>query len=111
LAWVGGYLRYQQFKTIDNNHPRIQSAQLEGAGARVIAAQNNAWEALIIFTGAVLVSHVAGPESTQSALAAQIFVAARVLHALFYIANQCLLRSLSFIVGLGCSIWLYLMAL
>ena len=46
LSWVGGYYRMQQFGSVDNKHPRVQSAGLEGAGARAVAAQSNAWEAL-----------------------------------------------------------------
>ena len=45
LAGLGGYLRYRQFGAIDNKYPRSQMAQAEGAAARAIAAQGNAWEA------------------------------------------------------------------
>jgi|LSQX01.2.fsa_nt_gb uncharacterized MAPEG superfamily protein len=111
LAWVGGYYRHRQLGSVDNKHPRQQALLLEGAGARVMAAQQNAWEALIIFTGAVLVAHVSGAVGSQASTAALIFIAARILHAGFYIANLDALRSLSFLVGLGCSIWLYAMAI
>ena len=56
LAGISGYYKAQQFDAIDNNNPRAQSAQLEGAGARASAAQSNAWEAFAIFTAAVLVA-------------------------------------------------------
>ena len=110
LAWVGGYFRHQQFGEVDNKEPRSQNALLTGAGARAVAAQQNAWEALAIFTAAVLVAHLAAADAAQSALAAQIFVLARVLHAVCYIANRDILRSLSFTVGMGCSVWLFVMA-
>lgn len=111
LSWVGGYYRQKQFGTVDNKHPRQQYVQLEGAGARAFAAQQNAWEALAIFTGAVLVSHLAGATGSMAATAAVVFIIARILHAVFYIANVDILRSLAFLVGLGCSIWLYVMAI
>ena len=110
LAWVGGYFRKKQLGVVDNKQPRSQYSQLQGPGARAIAAQQNAWEALAIFTAAVLVAHLAGADAARAALAAEIFIVARVLHAVFYIANQDMLRSLAFMVGLGCSIWLFIMA-
>jgi uncharacterized MAPEG superfamily protein len=110
LAWVGGYFRQKQLGTVDNKEPRQQYAQLEGAGARAVAAQQNAWEALAIFVPAVLVAHLAGADAGQAALAAEIFVVARILYGVFYIADKDVLRSLSFLVGLGCSIWLFVMS-
>ncbi|WP_101758369.1 MAPEG family protein [Oceanicoccus sp. KOV_DT_Chl] len=109
-AWVGGYFRHQQFGRVDNKQPRAQYAQLQGAGARALAAQQNAWEALAVFTAAVCVAHLAGADPEQAAIAAQVFVVARVLHGVFYIADKDALRSIVFIIGLGCSLWLFVMA-
>lgn len=109
-AWVSGYYRQQQLGSVDNKNPRDQYGQLEGPGARAVAAQSNAWEALAVFSAAVFVSHLAGADPADTALAAQIFIVARVLHGVFYIADKDLLRSLSFLVGMGCSIWLFVMA-
>lgn len=106
LSGVGGYFKSKQFGVLDNHNPRDQGAQLEGAGARTWAAQQNAWEALAIFTGAVVVAHLAGADPGASATAALVFVASRVLHAVFYITDLPPLRSTAFLVGLGCSLWL-----
>ena len=110
LSTLGGYFRTRQFGTLDNKYPREQSAQLEGIGARVRDAQANAWEAVPVFTAAVLVAHVAGADPGKSAIAAGIFVVARVLHAVCYLANLDILRSLVFLVGLGSAIWLFVLA-
>lgn len=110
LSWVSGYFRHQQLGVIDNKNPREQSAALTGAGARAVAAQSNSWEALLVFTGAVFVSHLLAADAEQAALAAMLFIAARLLYVICYLADWDALRSLSFIAGLGCSIWLYLMA-
>ena len=110
LAWVSGYFRQKQLGVIDNKQPRAQNVLLKGAGARAVAAQQNAWEALAIFTVAVFVAHLAGADAAKAALAAEIFVVARFFHAVFYIADKDVLRSLAFAVGLGCSIWLFVMA-
>jgi uncharacterized MAPEG superfamily protein len=109
-AWVCGYFRQKQLGHLDNKHPRLQCAQLEGPGARAFAAQQNAWEALPIFASAVLVAHLAGVAEDQAATAAVVFVVARVLYPVFYIANLDILRSLSFMVGFGASLSLFIMA-
>lgn len=106
-AGVGGYYKKQQFGTIDANHPRAQSAALNDAGARANAAQLNSWEALPVFVAAVIVAHLAGADTGLSATASLVFVASRVLHGLFYVSNRAPLRSLSFLVGLGCCLWLF----
>ena len=107
LSWVGGYYRMQQFGSVDNKHPRVQSAGLEGAGARAVAAQSNAWEALAIFTAAVVAYTVRGGESEVAPILALVWLGARILHALFYLANQDVLRSLVFLVSLGCALALF----
>lgn len=105
-AGVGSYYRSQLPGGADNNSPRQQVLQLEGAGARAYAAQGNAWEALAVFTAAVLINHVATANPQLSALAAGLFIVARLLHPVFYIKNIAGLRSLSWLIGMLCCIWL-----
>lgn len=110
LAGTSGYFKAKQFGAIDNNNPRAQAAQLTGAGARAWAAQQNAWEALAVFTAAVVVAHLAGADAGRSAMAAQLFLGARVLHAIFYIADLATARSAIFFVGFGSCLWLFWLA-
>lgn len=110
LSWVSGYHRNKQFGSVDNKNPRAQAGQLTGAGARAVAAQQNGWEALAMWAPAVLVAHIAGAGHETMNLVAAIFVTARVLHALCYLANQDILRSLVWLVGLGASIAMYVIA-
>lgn len=110
LALLGGYYKARQFGKVDNKHPREQAARLEGTGARVWAAQQNAWEATAVFGTVVIVAHLAGADPAKSATAAVVFVGARLLHAVFYIANLDLLRSLSFLVAIGCCLRLVQLA-
>lgn len=107
---VGNVFRQRQFGRIDNHHPRLQQAQLTGIGARSMAAQQNAWEALAMFTPAVLVAHLNGATAGQAALAAMLFIAARILHGIFYLADIDWLRSLIWVVGVGAVIWLFVLA-
>ena len=100
----------QSFGAIDNHDPRGQADRLSGAGARAYAAQQNAWEAVATFTVVVVIAHLAGADPDTSATASIGFVAARLLHAVFYLTDVHVMRSLSFMAGLGCAIWLVVLA-
>ena len=110
LAFTGATFRQRQLGSVDNRHPREQVSKLTGAGARCYAAQQNAWEALAVFTVAVLTAHLCNADPAKSAVAAQLFIAARVTHAITYIADKDKIRSLAFIAGMGCCIALFVLA-
>jgi uncharacterized MAPEG superfamily protein len=109
MSWVSGYYRHRQFGQVDNKNPREQCARLTGAGARAVAAQQNSWEALAMFTAAVVAAQLSGVPAEQSATAALLFIVARVVYLVCYLANQDALRSLAFLVGFGSCIWLFVM--
>ena len=105
LSFMGGYFKMRQFGAVDNKHPRIQAAKLEGIGARASGAQQNAWEALGFFTAVIAVLHFANPEAAKGSTAANlslVFLATRLLHPILYLANLDIPRSLVFVIGLGC---------
>ena len=110
LAFTGAALRKRELGSVDNRHPRQQVMQLTGTGARCYAAQQNAWEALAVFTAAVVVAHLAGADAGQSAIAALAFMAARILHAVFYLSDHDRLRSLCFVVAMACCVRLFVLA-
>jgi uncharacterized MAPEG superfamily protein len=110
LASLGGAFRVRQLGTLDNKHPRQQAAELDGMGARAYAAQQNAWEALPGFGLAVVIAHIAGADPAASATTAVVFVAARIGHALAYLANLDVLRSVIFLVSVACVIRLFVLA-
>jgi uncharacterized MAPEG superfamily protein len=110
LAGTGGFFRNKQLGGIDNVDPREQATKLTGAGARAVAAQKNAWEALALFTAAVLTAQVLGADPAMSARLAMGFVVFRILHAVCYIGGAATLRSLMFMGALVCVIWLFLLA-
>lgn len=108
LAGVGAWQRQVQLGTIDNKNWRAnQLPQLTGMAARVYSAQANAWEAVAVFTAAVCVAHLAGADPGSSAIAAGIFLAARIAHAVLYLADLDKLRSVAFIIGWICCLWLF----
>jgi len=111
LAGASGYFKSQQFGSVDNHEPRTQSAKLVGAGARAVAAQANAWEALTVFAPAVIVNHLASDGGTpMAATLSLVWVGARVAHAVCYLADLDKLRSLVFLVATTCSIALFVSA-
>ena len=111
LAGIGGYHKGKQFGKPDNNNPRAQAAQLTGAGARAVAAQQNAWEALAVFTASLAAAFFAGVEPGSIVVPALIFVAARVAHATCYLADLASARSSAFFVATLACLWIFGMAL
>lgn len=110
-AWVSGYFRHKQLGTVDNKNPRAQNAQLTGAGARAVAAQLNAWEALAVFAAALLALTIAQVPVASYSTLALVLLALRVVHAVTYIANQDILRSLAFLGGYGICLYFFILAL
>ena len=110
LAAMGGYYRVKQFGSVDNNYPRIQSTKLEGRGARVWAAQSNAWEALGFFTAVIVVAHFAGADAAKVATASLVFVSARILHPVLYISDMATLRSIIQVVGIATCVYIFYLA-
>jgi uncharacterized MAPEG superfamily protein len=110
-AWIAGYHRQKQLGSIDNKEPRIQALQLTGAGARAMAAQANSWEALAVFSAAILAVFISGLALDSIANLAMAFVALRIVYIPMYIGNQDKLRSLVFIAGFGICMYLFYLAL
>ena len=94
----------------DTKEPRAQAAKLTGKAGRTVAAQANAWEALAIFAPAVIVNHLAGGPAGTATVLSLVWVAARILHGIFYISDIDKARSGVFVVGLGCVIGLFVSA-
>lgn len=99
LALLGGYLRYRQFGRFDNHYPRLQQAHMTGMGARVLAAQGNAWEALMFYAVMCVLAYVAEVDLYSLDQAALLFLFSRIAHAVFYIMDLATYRSLVFVTG------------
>ena len=110
LAGVGGYLRHKELGKADNKNPRAQYAQSTGAAARAYAAQQNAWEGLVLFSAALLAASISGVALEKIAVVSMVFVVARILHGVLYLADRDALRSLSYFVALGSVICIFVMA-
>jgi uncharacterized MAPEG superfamily protein len=91
----------------DNHNPRQWLARLEGWQARANAAQQNSFEALPIFIAGVLIAQAHGAASSTIDALAVVFVLARVAYIATYLADRANLRTLSWVVALGCAIALF----
>ncbi len=90
-----------------NNHqPRAQQAELTGLGARALAAHQNSFEAFSLFAAGVLVAEVTRTQGVLIDAFALLFVVARVVFILCYLADKPMQRSLAWTVGLICSLLL-----
>ena len=95
----------------NNRDPRgWQDRQTNPRSQRAHAAHLNGFESFPVFVAGVLMAQLAGVASMTINSPAIAFVVARVLHGVFYVANVQALRSLVWLVGLGCAVALIAMA-
>ena len=71
---------------------------------RASRALANHKENLLLFMVAVLVVQVAGKADRVSAIAAIVYVCARIAHGLLYVFGITKIRSAAYLVGLGATI-------
>jgi len=91
--------------------PRDTPRQLTGMAGRSQRALNNHFEGLILFTIAVLVTHLGDKGSGLSALCAWTYVGARVLYIPAYLFGLTPWRSVIWATGWFATLALLLMAL
>lgn len=95
----------------NNRDPRgWQSKQTDPRSHRAHAAHLNGFESFPAFVAGVLMAQLAGVDHGTISVLAIVFVIARILHGVFYIANQHTLRSLVWVIGFGSAIALIVMA-
>jgi len=94
----------------DNSKPRSWLGELEGRGARANWAQQNTFEALPGFIGAVIIAHLAGGPQFWINLLAVNFIVLRVIYGYLYISDKPTLRTLVWGVSLLCVIGLFVVS-
>ena len=92
---LGGY---------DNAHPREQQSKLTGFGARALAAHQNSFESLIVFSAAILCAIATNTTTELVQNLAITHIVARIGFIFLYYFNINILRSLVWAVGLGASL-------
>lgn len=103
--------RVKQFSAPNLNEPRAQAEKLSGAGARIVAAQKNAWEALILFTVSLFIANANNIAGEEIALACIIFIAARIIHAITYVLGWGVPRFFAFMIAVGAVISIVIKAI
>jgi uncharacterized MAPEG superfamily protein len=83
----------------DVNAPRAMFDRLPEWGKRATWAHQNGWESFLLFTAAALMAYVSGVNSDTVRWAVLVYLVARLLFSVFYIANIGLLRSAMFAIG------------
>ena len=78
----------------DNRDPRAWLERQRGASARANAAQQNGFEVLPFFIGAVIIAHQLQASQPWLDLLAAAFVLLRVVYVWAYVADKATLRSL-----------------
>ena len=109
-AWIAkskGFGKPRREGGFDNHNPRQWLAGLQGAQARAHAAQLNSFEALPIFIAGVLVAQRMQASQPLIDGLALAFVAARLGYIGAYLADQASLRSILWVIGLGCCVAMF----
>ncbi|CAN5774816.1 MAPEG family protein [soil metagenome] len=91
--------------------PRDEPLEPKGVPARLYRALNNLFEALILFTLAVVVVTLSGASSAFTAACAWIFLAARILYVPAYAFGWVPWRSVIFGIGFAATLAMLLAAL
>jgi uncharacterized MAPEG superfamily protein len=111
ILWTGlAKLSGGDFAAAANHAPREFLDRLSGWRKRAHWAQLNAFEAFPPFAAAVIIAHLRHVPQTRLDLLAVAFVALRLLHGAFYIADQARLRSLVWFGSVVCVIALFVSA-
>jgi uncharacterized MAPEG superfamily protein len=107
IAKSRGFGKRRRDGGFDNHNPRLWLANLQGWQARAHAAQLNSFEALPIFIAGVLVAQrLDAPQATVDGLATA-FVLLRVGFIGAYLADRANVRSLLWVLALGCCVALF----
>lgn len=84
----------------DNNHPREKQALLTGFGGRAVAAHQNSFESLIVFSTAILTALATSHTTATIQNLAIFYLVSRVVYHFLYLANWSTLRSTIWFLGL-----------
>lgn len=104
IAKSGKFKQSRREGGYDNHNPRAWLAKQTDWRARANAAQANSFEALPFFIGAVLVAHQLGANQARVDLLALLFIMARILYVMLYLADNAKLRSMVWTIGLALNV-------
>lgn len=99
LAKIPMAIAMNQLGGYDNNYPREQAAKLHGFGARAAAAHQNSFEALSVFSVAILAAIATQHTSFSIQCLAVFYILTRFVYHALYLMNLATLRSLVWGIG------------
>jgi uncharacterized MAPEG superfamily protein len=86
LPYVAAYIaKAGAFRLRDNQAPRDWMGRQAGWRARALAAQNNSFEGLPFFIGAVVIAHQLGAAQARLDMLAAAYVLLRIVYIALYI--------------------------
>jgi uncharacterized MAPEG superfamily protein len=91
----------------DNNNPRDWLGRAEGYRRRANAAQLNSFEAFPLFAAAVIVAYLLKAPQGKVDTLAMVFVGARVTYFACYLADIAAVRSVAWLAGIVCAVWIF----
>jgi uncharacterized MAPEG superfamily protein len=94
----------------DNENPHRQLAELEGWGARAVAAHRALVDGFAPFAAAVIIADLSGADVRRSAVLAIAFVVSEILYVAAYIGNADYLRAFVWLIGLLTVVGLFALA-
>lgn len=95
----------------DNHNPRVWMAKLDGVQGRANAAQQNCLEAFPFFAVGVILAALGGADGDMLEMLSWVFIAVRGVYIFCYIMDKAMWRSISWVVGYGIVIYLYVLSL
>ena len=87
--------------------PRARWESFTGWRLRANSAHLNGFEVLPGFAAAVIIAHLSSVSQGTIDTLALIFIATRILHAVFYIFGFAILRTIAWVSGLACIVALF----
>lgn len=98
-------------KDYDNHNPRAWYASIDGFAARANAAQQNCLEAFPFFAAGVILAALSGTDGDALEAVSWLFIVVRVAYIACYLSDKATWRSIFWLVGFGCTVYLYSLAL
>lgn len=104
IAKSGTYRTPRREGGYDNDNPRAWLARQTDWRARANAAQQNSFEALPFFIGAVIIAHQLGAHQARLDVLAFLFVFLRLVYIMAYVAGMGTARSIVWTVGFAVNV-------
>lgn len=107
LAKVGMMGKPRREGGYDNDHPRAWLNKQIDWRARAHAAQQNSFEVLPFFIGAVIIAHQMGAHQLRLDMLAFLFVFLRLIYIMAYVSGMSTARSVVWALGLLTNIGIF----